>query len=83
MFALYFALLFVTISLVVLHVRNRVLNDCIHRMFIFDERIDNNLVRIARLEAAGLGKHSKFYRDQIDRLDNRIKWEARLYRALI
>ena len=83
MFALYFALLFVTISLVVLHVRNRVLNDCIRRMFIFDERIDNNLVRIARLEAAGLGKHSKFYRDQIVRLDNRIKWEARLYRALI
>jgi hypothetical protein len=83
MFALYFALLFVTISLVVLHFRDRVLNDCVDRLYIFNYWIDNNLVQVAKFEAAGLGEYSQFYRDQIVRLDDRIKREARLYRALI
>lgn len=83
MFALYFALLFVTISLVVLHLRDRVLNDCVHRMFIFDSLAVIDLAQAKRFEALELDKYSRFYRDRANRRDQRIKWEARLYRALI
>lgn len=83
MFALYLLFLIVPVSLAVLTLRDRLLNKCIDRLFIFNARIDDNLVQVAKFEADGLASYSQFYRDQIARLDNRIKWEARLYKALI
>lgn len=83
MLALYLLLLIVPVSLMVLTLRDRLLNKCIDRLFIFNERIDANLVQIAKFEAMGLGIHSQFYRDQIENLDRRIKWEARLYKVLV
>lgn len=83
MFALYFALLSVVISLVVLHVRDRVLTGCVDRLFIFSSMIDVDLAQAKKFEALGLHKYGKFYRDQAARRDQKIKWEARLYKALI
>lgn len=83
MFALYLLLLIVPVSLMVLTLRDRLLNKCIDRLFIFNARIDTNLVQIAKFEADGLASYSQFYRDQIVRLDNQIKWAARLYKVLV
>lgn len=83
MFALYLLLLIVPVSLMVLTLRDRLLNKCIDRLFIFNARIDTNLVQIAKFQSAGLDVYSQFYRDQIVRLDRRIKWEARLYKVLV
>lgn len=83
MLALYLLLLIVPVSLMVLTLRDRLLNKCIDRLYIFNSRIDDNLVQIAKFQSAGLDVYCQFYRDQIVRLDNRIKWVARLYEALI
>lgn len=83
MFALYFAVLFVTIALVMLHIRDVVLRACVDRLYIFSSLAEVNTKRAHIHNAKGQPKYGHFYQGLANKYDQRIKWEAVLYKALI
>lgn len=83
MFALYFAVLFVTIALVALHIRDVVLRACVDRLFIFSSLAEINTKQARVHNAKGQPMYGHFYQGLASRYDQRIKWEAVLYKALI